>query len=455
MKYCIIIFLFFLSCKKQENWLDKKSNKADIVPVSIADFQAVLDNDAVMNSNYPALGLMGTDNYYLFFTTWQALQIIERNTYVWKADLYEGAPCPDWNNPYIMIEYANICLDGILKITPDVNTQESWNRVKGSALFYRAYAFYNLAQLFAKPYNRTTASADPGIILRLHSDVNEPSVRASIEQTYSRIIDDLLEAKSLLPVTPAVKTRPSQKSVLALLARVSLTMENYSRAEQYASETLKLQSDLLDFNILNAASSNPMPTFQADNKEVIFYSNSISFLTLFFSVMKVDTVLYSSYTSNDLRKNIFYKDNGINGIAFRGDYNGQVAASKFSGLAVNELYLIRSESFARQNKITEAMTDLNTVREKRFKTGTFIPLTAVNSNDALSKILTERRKELPFTGELPWEDLRRLNKDPAFARYLTRKLNGQVYSLLPGDPRYVYPIPDNEIRYSGIVQNPR
>jgi len=70
-------------------------------------------------------------------------------------------------------------------------------------------------------------------------------------------------------------------------------------------------------------------------------------------------------------------------------------------------------------------------------------------------LIQERRKELPFSGNLPWEDLRRLNQEPNFAKTLTRMLNGETFSLPPGDNRYVYPIPENEISLSGIQQNPR
>ena len=454
MRYCIII-LFFFSCKKQEAWLDKKSNKADIVPSTIADFQAILDNDGVMNAGYPGLGLIGTDNYYITFAVWQARAPIERNSYIWNPEIFEGGICSDWNNPYRMIEYANIAIDGISKITTDITSQKDRDLVMGSALFYRAYAFYDLAQLFSKPYDKATASSDPSIPLRLSSDVNVPSVRATIQETYDRIIKDLQQARELLPASPAFKTRPSKKAALALLSRVSLAMEDYINAELYSSEAIKLQGDLIDFNTLNAAASFPMPTFQADNKEVLFYSITLAYSTLSNANMRVDTFLYRSYATNDLRRNIFYKDNGVNGVAFRGDYTGQGLSSKFAGIALNEIYLNRAEAYARLGKTTEAMADLNALLVKRWKAGTFITLTATGPDDALQKIIIERKKELPFTGNLPWHDLRRLNKEPRFTRTLTRVLNGQVYSLPAGDLRYVYPIPDNEIKYSGIPQNPR
>jgi hypothetical protein len=100
------------------------------------------------------------------------------------------------------------------------------------------------------------------------------------------------------------------------------------------------------------------------------------------------------------------------------------------------------------------MNNLNALLVKRWKTGTFIPLTASNTDDALNKILLERRKELCFRG-IRWSDLKRLNKDLKYSKTLVRVLNGQTYTLLPNDPKYVLPIPDNEIRVSGIEQNLR
>jgi hypothetical protein len=56
---------------------------------------------------------------------------------------------------------------------------------------------------------------------------------------------------------------------------------------------------------------------------------------------------------------------------------------------------------------------------------------------------------------LRWIDLRRLNTDSRYAVTLTRNLNNQIYTLPPNDQRYVLPIPDLEIKLSGIEQNPR
>jgi hypothetical protein len=164
-----------------------------------------------------------------------------------------------------------------------------------------------------------------------------------------------------------------------------------------------------------------------------------------------DSSLYQSYDLNDLRKGIFFKTGGI---GFKGNYDGTSTANYFNGLAVDEMYLVRAECFARNNNMVAALNDLNTLLSKRWKAGTFIGITAVDADDALQKILNERRKELVGRG-IRWFDLRRLNQEPRFAITLSRVMGGTTYSLPPADNRYTFLIPDAVISITGIPQNTR
>lgn len=84
-----------------------------------------------------------------------------------------------------------------------------------------------------------------------------------------------------------------------------------------------------------------------------------------------------------------------------------------------------------------------------------LTLPSENAEEVLFAIITERRKELPFVGEIRWEDLKRLNKEERFQRTLKRVINGSTFTLPPNDKRYVLPIPLNEIQLSRIEQNER
>lgn len=440
---------YYTSCKK--DWLDAKPDKSLVVPSTLKDYQALLDNSSnAFNVDQPAFGEISSGDFYIQYSNWQSLFTYpEKNCYIWASDIFGGGQdYGDWNTPYKQVFYANVVLEGVEKISPATFEQEAWNNLKGSALFYRAYAFYNLVQTFAKPYAKTTAGNDLGIPLRLNSDVKQKSARASVQQCYDQIINDLLQAKELLPIKPEYKTRPSIPACFAMLARTYLSMSDYQRSLAYADSCLKFYSQLLDYNTLDSTSSNPVPLF---NVEDIFHSVLLAYYIFDPSNLIVDSSLRQSYTANDLRRCIFFFDN--NGyISYKGSYDQTTLL--YGGLATDEVYLTRAECYARMGNAALAMNDLNSLLEKRWRTGTFVPLQAGNADEALSIILKERHKELVFRG-IHWNDLRRLNSDPHFAITLTRKLDSQSYSLPPGDPRYIFPIPNNEIELSGIEQNPR
>lgn len=435
------------SCKK--NWLDAKPAKNLVVPHTLADLQALLDNTTfVFNMGQPTLGEIGSDDYYVMYPDWLALGTnLERNGYIWAKNVYNGEEVSDWMLPYQRVFYENYILETIENIPRDSTNLSAWNNVKGSALFGRGFDFYSIADLFAKPFDSATSANDPGIPLRLHSDINGKSVRATVMQTYNQIITDLKASLLLLPDVPAYKTRPSKAASYAMLARTYLNMENYSQSLLYADSCLLLQPLLIDYNTLDISSLYPFPRF---NDEVIYHA-ALNYLDVISNyVAIVDSTIYQSYGNNDLRKYLFI-DTTDGYPRFKGGYDGYTG---FAGIATDEIYLVSAECNARLGNTQRAMDRLNTLLENRLKASTFTPLTASTADEALRLILSERRKELIFRG-LRWTDLRRLNQDPRFAVTLTRNLDGNIYTLPPNDNRYVWPIPDQEIQLSGIAQNPR
>lgn len=446
-KLMLMSFLvIFSSCKK--NWLDAKPDKKLVVPHTLGDLQALLDNSTfVFNFGQPSLGEIGSDDYYTLYTDWISLSPSEKNAYIWAKEVYEGSSAADWMLPYQRVFYENYVLENIEKISPDSTNLSEWSNIKGSALFGRGYDFYSLADLFAKPFDSATAATDAGIPLRLHSDINVKTARATVMETYHQEISDLNASLLLLPGLPAYKMRPSKAASYAMLARTYLNMGNYSLSLLYADSCLHLQPQLMDYNTLDTSSPYPFPYF---NDEVIYNAALNYFSIIGDQVAIVDSTIYSSFDSNDLRKYLFFAHtNGF--IRFKGGYDQYTG---FGGIATDEMYLISAECHARLGQTSAAMDRLNSLLVNRWRTGTFTPFTPSTPDEALRLVLAERRKELIFRG-LRWTDLRRLNKDPRFAITLTRNLNGTIYTLAPGSNRYVWPIPEKEIQLSGIAQNPR
>lgn len=454
-KIVVAMALFsFHSCGKR--FLDVKSDVSIGTPHEVSDYQALLDNStAVMNSNAShVLGIIGGDEFYLADPVWHALSnLAHKNAYIWADRVYEGTSVADWDDGYKRILYANMVLDGLANISPATDEQEAWSRAYGSALFFRAMNFFQLAQLFCKEYDRHTSEIDLGIPLRLEADVTIKSKRATVAETYSRIVHDLEYAVTLLPDEASVKMRPSKAAAYALLARVYLQMEDYQRAHQYADNALSLQSDLVDFNDLHTATQYFFSRdYGETNPEVIFYCYSSAPVILTSSRMQLSPELLELYSPNDRRLEVYYTVSANGNRFFRGSFTGSV--SFFVGLSTSEMLLIRAECQARRGADEMALSDLNRLGRFRYDTGTFVPHGPLNNEQIMKVILDERRRELAFRG-LRWSDLRRLNKETRFAKVIRREIDGQIYQLDPNSPKYVWPIPENVISLSGIEQNER
>lgn len=448
----MLTLALFIGCSKQHQWLDIKSNKRDAVPSTLEDYQALLDNASFMNQTFPAYPYISSDNLVVPYSSWLSRTATERNLYVWASDIYEGDQAYDWNYTYRMIFHANVVLEGIAKIPQTQQNKIGWNHLKGAAYFFRAQGHYNLLQEFAQSYDHATAAADLGIPIRLTADVNNNPPRSSVEDSYKQVIVDIEAALQLLPLTPQFQTRPSKTAAHALLARVYLLLHDYSKAVKHAGAALDDYNTLTNFNTLNLLAARPFAAFPA-NPEIIFYAEASLYAVLLQANYMVDSSLYALYTTNDLRRTAFFTIGTGGALSFKGQYTAK--NNFFAGIAVNEVYLISAEAKARTGNLAGALADLNTLLSKRWKTGTYTPFNATTQFDALSLILKERRKELPFTAALRWSDLRRLNIDSRFSTTLVRVLNGITFTLPPNHQKYTLPIPDAEIKLSGIQQNPR
>jgi hypothetical protein len=448
IRICLLLFMAIaiFSCKK---YLDAKPDAKLSTPSTLKDLQSLLDYYG-MNSQFTGGAEIFTDNYYLKPEDWASLyREYQRNYYIWQKDDNSNV---DWSQPYTNIFTCNLVLETLNSKTWSASEQTLSKNIRGAALFFRASYFYGLAQFFAKGYDKNTATSDLGISLRLSTDFKEKSTRATVKQTYDRIITDLKEAAFLLPLNSSLKTRPTKAAAYGSLARTYLAMQDYVNANAYADSCLSLRDVLLDYNSLDSNAADPISRF---NDEVIFQAISLSVDPIAPYTCKIDSNLYKSYSSDDLRKIICFAANSDGTHSFKGDYDGgsENWGHSFTGIVTDEQYLIKAECEARLGKTKEALNYLNALMIKRYRTGSFTSLTTTDSLVLLTLILNERRKELLFRGTR-LTDLKRLNLDPGFAVTLTRELNGTYYHLAPNDSRYVALIPKIVIDFSGMNQNP-
>lgn len=437
--------LLFVRCAD----LDIRPNSDIILPKSATDFVQLLNHESVTSTS--ALPhLHGGEFVTPDLAAWQIWNTFtQRNAYTYATDLYEGEEnIPDWNVPYRGIFYCNNVLDNLDVLTD----QGEHDRLKGWALFARAYLLHDLLVNFAPHYDPATAETALGIPLKLTAGIDNIQPRASVQACYDRIIGDMRQAASLLDqVAPSGnRNRPSKAAVAAFLARLYLHIGDYRQAEEQATQALALFDTLTDFNTLDTLSLNP---FAYSTPETIYFSRQVYGYVSYGTgaYYEVDPELYGRYERSDLRSLLYFrwKPNGQLGIKPINTFAGQ----PFTGLAVDEVYLIKAECLARKGDGNGAMALTNTLLASRYKRDAFTPLKAPDADAALATVLLERRRALLYRCQR-WQDVKRLNRE-GYGITLSRELGGETYTLSPNDPRYVFPIPPSEIVRSGIQQNER
>jgi hypothetical protein len=441
---CLIPVLVFTGC---EGFLDAKPEQSLVVPTSLADAQALLDNTVVFNMQ-PLIPYLAADEFRISDVGYNALATQqERGSYIWEDDPYGGQPVSDWVRPYQQVFYANVALETLEKYS-GTDTDE-FNRLKGSALFLRAYAYHQLLQVFAIPFSRDGGNSQKmGIVLRDCADLNDLPRRASLQASYEHVIADLQKAVALLPDSVLPKTRPSKPAAMGLLSRVYLEMFDAQGAALQAEEALKRYGSQLDFNSLNTSLSRPFTPF---NDEMIFYSALLTNGFMRSTETAVDEGLIESYAAEDVRKKAYFIERANGKFTFSKFISGTNVF--FGGISVGELQLNAAEGFFRAGNEAKAREFLNSLLIMRYQTGSFEPLD-LEGQSLLDRIILERRKELIGRG-LRWTDLRRLNQYDDSKISIRKVVSGTEYVLSPGSLKYAFPIPDEELAGSSIPQNPR
>jgi starch-binding outer membrane protein, SusD/RagB family len=441
----LVPLLLLASCQK---YLDVKPDKQMAVATTLKDAQALLDNYGLLNNYYPSIGDQSDDNFYLDDDRFNTLDLTARNNYTWAKDAVNDN---EWSGLYQVVLNATTALETVEGVSRDATNAALWDNLKGAALFYRGYALFQAVEYYADIYDSAIAAAKPGIPLRTSSDVTIPSERASLEVSWQHIVASFKDAIALLPLTAVVRSRPTKAAAWAALARTYLYMNEYTLAGAAADSCLHLYHKLIDFNTVDSTSAVPFSRF---NDEVIFpcvAGNSSLFDP---SIYTLDTLLYASYSANDLRRAVYFTLNGYNGYGYKANYDGDIYSGPFTGIATDEVMLIKAECLARTGNTTEAINALNSLLVTRWRTGTFVPYTASNTTYAVQLILQERRKELILRGTR-WFDLRRLSNDAVNVVQPVRHINNENFALPPGSNRYTFLIPAQVIGLTGMEQNVR
>ncbi len=103
------------------------------------------------------------------------------------------------------------------------------------------YFYFHLINLYGKPYS--VGKDSPGVPLKLTAEMGTSGMkRNTVEEVYTRIIQDLLEAERLFKTLPEGEwslqnNRINLPCVQLLISRVYLYMENWAQALAYGEKS--------------------------------------------------------------------------------------------------------------------------------------------------------------------------------------------------------------------------
>lgn len=427
-----------------------------------------------------------------------------KNFYTWSNQLTinptdgEEWKDADWKRIYEHIGYLNVIIGKIKDFTRDSAFLR--DRVEGEARFLRGAYYYLLANLYANPYVKETATTDLGIPLNLTEDIEDKYfTRNSMEQTYAAIVNDLvIAADKLKGVTQENFYRVEEASTRILLSRVYLYMGEWQLAMNECEKIAQMRMakrELRDVNTWNKYVNNVRHGWLdtrngkvPDNPEVLFtqgnplmggfdvsmngQSNNIGGR---FCASQELIDLYSKYENEgveDMRLWAYFElmASKMNYFPFKISMMFQKVFDNFV-IRTSEYYLNRAEAAAMLEQPGVAIEALKTLMVNRFKDGKIPDINGLSGEALIKFIREERRRELCFECQR-WFDLRRYAVYPkypekksithpiySFAAEGTMGVYEGSYTLKPygEDPAWVLPIPSYEIVYNqgALVDNPQ
>ncbi|MDY0343726.1 MAG: RagB/SusD family nutrient uptake outer membrane protein [Lentimicrobium sp.] len=434
----LVLALGITSCEK---YLDVEP-KGIVIPKDVKELDGILNSYTSVQS-YPAHMLYFSDEVYASFG--RVENHPSANAYFWAPQLnndLESSPVV-WSTLYRCIYNTNVI---IRKIDGAAGDAEKKQQLLGEALTLRSAYFFDLLTVYAKAFNASTASGDPGIPIMQSVDVTEATPpRSSIQATLDTIISNLNTAIEILPASSLNRSRVNKYTAYALLSRVYLYMENYTQSALFADKALETPHEILDYNEYFSAWEMPEPDL---NPEYLWTRLSDDVAAIFY--LNYSTELINAYEPDDNRLLLFAAD-----YYGTGEYFWSGAGYGSYGISFPEIYLNKAECLAHNNNIDEAMQILNDLRIKRVSIYSFEPVEAATQEEAIAHILHERKLELAFKGTR-WMDMKRLDKQgrmPAVER--TELFTGEVLETLPsGSPRYTFKIPGRVMLFNpDMVQN--
>lgn len=381
-----------------------------------------------------------------------------------------------WGAVYATINVVNIFLDGMQKgwdagkISAFLS-QAEYDQFKAEALAIRAICYFDLLQMYSKPYNLNNG-ASQGVPLRLKANKlpgENDLAPGTVAEVYTQILKDLNDAEPLAIGTygnvSLNVTRIHKNTIIAYKTRVYMHMQNWA---QVAAESAKIVPSAAPFkaasgvaNTLNATYAGVFASPHA-TLETIFslahtnasnpgtqnylahYYNSPSGESYY---LNTASAAFTALNAADARRTMMLTTGGKTYIQKYTDNTNRADYSPVIRYA--EVLLNRAEAIVRQgNSVTQGAVDLlNAVRTRSYPAGAYTTGSFANAAAFLDAVLLERNIE--FLGEgIRNMDLMRLGLT------IPGKNGGGMGNIaaVPSTSQtYYWPVPTSELSYNKLM----
>ncbi|WP_158825490.1 RagB/SusD family nutrient uptake outer membrane protein [Mucilaginibacter lacusdianchii] len=392
-----------------------------------------------------------------------------------------------WRQAYYAINSVNLFLEGMEATgKATLNNPVLAESYIGEAKFVRALSYYCLLQLYARPYTENNGTS-PGLPLRLtgnSSYENFDMVRSTVAQVYNQILKDLNEAEMQVPLayTTAADntTRAHRNTIIALKTRVYLTMGRYADVITEANKMVGGTTFTAAAGsgpagrVANALQSNIVNVFRApytttesifsmpfvagtenpgtqNQLAYYFYQNASTQGAAEYYLNPTGVLADPNWKATDARKTGLLFTNASTGRVYITKYNQPSPYPDWAPvMRYAEVLLNLAEARARTQGIdAQAIALLNAVRGRSDASTVFTAANFADGTALINAILQERNIE--FLGEgLRNIDLMRTQQT------IPAKTSGNtvlVQAIAPSDPRYIWPISNNELLYNKLITN--
>ena len=369
-----------------------------------------------------------------------------------------------FNLYYRIIDRVNRVLVALPNATAANATEAALkDRLRGEALFLRAFCHFELYRY----YSNSAVGTDLAMAY-METPSLASTARIQVAPYFAKLKADITAAKPLLPAALTDIYRATRPAASALQARIALYLKEYTDAVTFSTEYI---------NAIPLATRANFPAIwtDANNSELafklsrtpslggrigsLFQGTSANSGAISQTAWVPSSKLWNAYDqTNDIRYTSYFRTEPLLAAAGRpsqlvAKYRGTTYGTPGEHVAdakvfrTGEMYLIRAEANAELNNLVGATNDLNTLRAARING--YVNETFATKDAAITAVMDERFKELPYEGHRFW-DLKRRNLP--VSRLLADAPNANAQTLAAGSFRFLLPIPNPEINANPLIQ---